>query len=171
VVPAIVATTERLQLTSWTDDDLEPLAALHTVEVVRYTGGIPWTIETGRAAMAVWQDTQERYGITTWAARSRRTDELVGRVGFVGMDVNWLRSGLPDMGWTFAQGWWHHGLASEAARAALALALVCYPAERIVAKCHIDNAPSEAVARRIGMRRVGVVHGGWDAATVICRLG
>jgi len=168
---AVVARTPRLVLQRWTDADVEELADIGTPEVVRYLGGTPWTPAMALASIALWRQIDERLGITTWAVRLLETDELIGTCGFAGTNMPWLRFDFViEVGWTLGHRWWGHGLATEAALAAIRVGVSRYPAERIISKCSIDNTASERVMRRIGMIRVGVVQGTFNAPTVVCRL-
>lgn len=170
----VVAATERLVLDRWTDDDAVPLARIGTIEVVRYLGGVPWTLATARQSIDQWRGIDERLGVTTWAVRLRGTGELIGTCGFAGTSVPWLRAGyVIEIAWTLGRRWWGQGFATEAAQAALGVGLGRYAPERIVAKCHVDNAASERVMHRIGMERVGIVQGQWPEPTVVsrCRSG
>jgi RimJ/RimL family protein N-acetyltransferase len=170
-VGSTVDVTPRLVLEGWTDADVEALARIGTAEVVRYLGGAAWTTATALESIELWRQIQERLGITTWAVRLRETDELIGTCGFAGTNVTWLRfEFVIEIGWTFGRAWWGRGFATEAAQAALRVGLARYPAERIIAKCHIDNTASERVMHRIGMHRVGVVRGDFAAPTIVCRL-
>ena len=167
----VVAATARLILDSWSDDDVEDLAAIGTHEVVRYLEGTPWTRASARESIALWREIEARLGVTTWAVRLRESGELIGTCGFAGTNAPWLRFDFViEIGWTLARAWWGQGLATEAAQAALARGTAVHDRARIISKCHIENTASERVMHRIGMRRVGVVQGGWPSPTVVCRL-
>lgn len=64
------------------------------------------------------------------------------------------RSEDVEIGWHFHPDAWGNGFATEAAAAVLALAHAG-GIRRVVAVTHPDNSASQAVAQRIGMRRVG----------------
>jgi RimJ/RimL family protein N-acetyltransferase len=167
----MVAETERLVLAHWSDDDVDALSRLGTADVVRHLGGQPWRTATARESVDLWRQINERLGITTWAIRLRRSGELIGTCGFASTNAPWLRYDFViEIGWTLGRPWWGRGLATEAAKAALAEGLSRYPAERIISKCHIDNTASERVMQRIGMRRIGVVKGTWPAPTIVYRM-
>ena len=166
-----MAVTERLTLESFRDADAPALARLGNPEVVRYLGGVPWTIASAQESINLWRTIQNRLGITTWAVKLRHSGELIGSCGFAGTNVDWLHfDGVIEIGWTLGQAWWGQGLATEAARAAMDRGLAVYPRERFLAKCHPQNLASERVMVRIGMRRVGLVQGAWPEPTVLYRL-
>lgn len=159
-------------LTGWSDDDADELAAIGSVDVVRYLGGTPWTTRSALDSIQLWRQIERRLGITTWAVRLRQPGQtLIGTCGFAGTNVPWLRAdAVIEIGWTVRRPWWRQGYATEAAELARDVALRRYPSERLLSKCHVENAASEAVMRRIGMRRVGLVQGAWPAPTLVYRF-
>jgi RimJ/RimL family protein N-acetyltransferase len=166
-----IASTERLTLETWSDDDAADLAAIGSAQVVRYLGGEPWTEATARSLIALWRGIEDRLGVTTWAVRLRSSGELVGTCGFAGTNAPWLRfEHVVEVGWTLGRPWWGQGLATEAAGAAIGVGLGRIPPDRIISKCHVDHVASERVMQRIGMRRVGVVRGAEDHGTVLYRM-
>ena len=72
-------------------------------------------------------------------------------------------------------GWWLHpdsqgrGYASEAAAAVLAHGFA-HGLTEIHALTHIDNHPSQAVCRRLGMRDLGVVEKWYDGLSQLYRV-
>ena len=167
----LVAETSRLVLRKWSDADVEPLAQIGTADVVRFLGGTPWTAATARESIYLWRQIEGRLGITTWAVCERSSGNLIGTCGFAGTNMPWLRFDFViEIGWTFGSRWWGHGLATEAARAALDVGLRQYPPERFLSKCHVENRASERVMHRIGMHRVGIVQGTFSGPTVLHRL-
>jgi RimJ/RimL family protein N-acetyltransferase len=76
-----------------------------------------------------------------------------GGIGVVGVFRRETGPAL-EIGWSLHRPYWGNGYASEAARAALDYALAEL-GDRVFAMISPDNAPSLAVAERIGMRRDG----------------
>lgn len=166
-----MAETSRVVLERWSDDDVADLAQIGSPDVVKFLGGTPWTEETARESIELWRQIEQRLGISTWAVRLRDTDELIGSCGFAGTNAPWMRFDVViEIGWTLGQRWWGRGYATEAAQAALRVGETMYERRRFVSKCHFENAASERVMYRIGMRRVGLVQGAWPAPTVIARF-
>lgn len=60
---------------------------------------------------------------------------------------------IADVGWVFAPSAGGRGLATEAARALVAMAFDHYPLHRIAAQLHPDNVRSAALCERLGMTR------------------
>jgi len=74
-------------------------------------------------------------------------------VGFTGVQPwahPWGPVGSPEIGWRLARQFWGRGHATAAARVAVARARAA-GIGHLVAMIHADNAPSFAVARRLGM--------------------
>jgi len=75
-------------------------------------------------------------------------------IGFIGLSVP--RRALPfmpcvELGYRLAKRFWHQGLATEGASAALAAGFTQWGLEEIVSFTALLNGPSQAVMRRIGM--------------------
>ena len=167
----VIAESERVVLRHWDDGDVDDLAAIGTLDVVRFLGGVPWTRASAEELIALYRSIQDRLGLTTWAVELKAGHRLIGTCGFAGTNVAWLRGErVIEIGWTLGREWWGLGLATEAALLALTLAESRFGRDSLVSKCAIQNVASEAVMRRIGMRRVGVVQGQWTSATVLCRF-
>lgn len=175
----VVAESERLTLRHWEDGDVDELAALGSPEVVRFLGGAPWTPDVASASINLYRTIQGWLGLTTWAVVLKAEDRLIGTCGYSRTNVAYLRDDfVVEIGWMLGRRWWGKGLATEAAVAVLPLGRDRFGGRRIISKCALDNAPSERVMHRIGMRRVGIVQGLWHTGrewqrgrpTVICRF-
>jgi RimJ/RimL family protein N-acetyltransferase len=167
---AALATTPRLRVRAWRADDAPSLAALGSdVEVVRYLGGVPWSVDDATRLISSWEEIDQSLGVTTWACEDRASGVLVGYCGFARTNAAWLRSDIVEIGWLVARDRWGEGLATEAAEAVLPLGLARFPPSRIVSKCDVRNAASERVMRKLGLRRAGVVRRPQDL-TVVYRV-
>jgi RimJ/RimL family protein N-acetyltransferase len=94
----------------------------------------------------------EERGYGLWALEVRETGKFIGFTGLAPMpgDV----PGGPDgteIGWRLARTAWHHGYATEAARAALDVAFIDVGLPETWSYTSVLNAPSQSVMRRIGM--------------------
>ena len=88
----------------------------------------------------------------------RRIDLEVAATGtFIGFTgLNPLPDGVPgaggfEVGWRLARHAWHHGYATEAARAALGIAFDNLGLPEIWSLTAVLNEPSQAVMRRLGL--------------------
>ena len=138
--------TERLVLREWRAGDFDTLAGFYAdVEVMRFLGGTMERNDAWRSlAGSIGHWALRGYG--TWAVEAKADGALIGRVGMINPE-GW--PGL-EVGWTLGRPFWGRGYASEAAAAALDYAFMTQPVDKIISCIDPDNAPSQAVAKRIG---------------------
>jgi ribosomal-protein-alanine N-acetyltransferase len=117
--------------------------------VVRYLGtGVPWP--EGRIKEFVNRQIEnwEKHGICLWKLMPKDSDMLIGICGLQrlpeGPDV--------EIGWWLAPSHWGQGLATDAARQALAYGFDVSNFERIVAIAQSANRDSLHVMEKLGMR-------------------
>ena len=153
-VPATLRGT-RVLLRAWRDGDLPAFAALNADPVVmRHFVSVLARAESDAFAGRI-RDAFATRGYSHWAL------EVPGLAfaGFVGLAP--VPFALPDMpspqveiGWRLARAAWGRGYATEAALLVLAHAFSDLRLMQIVSFTALGNEPSQAVMRRIGMRRV-----------------
>ena len=122
--------TERLIMRRWQESDRAPFAELNAdPETMRF---FPNTLD--RAA----------------------SNAVIETIEFTGL--NPLPDGVPvpgagcmEVGWRLARHSWHHGYATEAARAALGVAFDNMGLPEIWSLTAVLNEPSQAVMRRLGL--------------------
>ena len=99
-----------------------------------------------------WQLTQLRVdGFGTWVFRAPADISFVGTCGFyrarqLGMDE------MTAFGYLLRPQFWHMGLATEMARAAMRIDLAQYNLDNVVALIHPRNTRSLRVASRLGFQ-------------------
>lgn len=145
--------TPRLRLRQWRPADRAPFAALNADP--RVMEHFPSTLD--RAASDAIAERCEAHiaklGWGFWAAERRNSGDFIG---FVGLNVP--TAALPfapcvEIGWRLVHAAWGQGLASEAARAALAAGFETLGLAEIVSFTALSNRRSQAVMERLGMRR------------------
>jgi RimJ/RimL family protein N-acetyltransferase len=146
--------TDRLLMRRWRESDREPFAALNgDPETMRY---FPSTLD--RAASDAFVDRIEgRFddvGNGLWALEVAATGDFIGYTGLNPMPAGVPGAGGVEVGWRLARHAWHHGYATEAARAALDVAFEGVGLTEIWSMTAVLNAPSQAVMRRLGMSEV-----------------
>ena len=153
VVPIPILETERLRLRPFHQGDIEDYAALNAdPEVMFYMGG-PW--DRGRSwrhlAFQMGHWLLGRPGM--WAVEQRETGAFLGVAGFSEPE------GWPgfELAGRLARRWWGHGLATEAARAALHHAFTVWNKDRIISLVHPENHASIRLVERLGERPQGRV--------------
>ena len=147
--PEVVALrTERLLLRGWLPADRAPFAALNAdPEVVAHLPG-PLSRGQSNALTARIRAHFVEHGYGLWAVEGPE-----GFVGFTGLQwTDVLGAPALEVGWRLARAAWGRGYATEAGRAALAHGLQVAP--QVVSFTALTNTRSEAVMRRLGMRRV-----------------
>jgi RimJ/RimL family protein N-acetyltransferase len=148
--------TERLLLRPFAPGDAEAFAALNgDPEVMRFIGdGTPLTRaqsdELRTRIAAHWRS----HGFGLWCVAERAAP--ADCIGFAGLAVpSFLPEVMPavEVGWRLARGAWGRGLATEAARAALAEAFGPLGLASVISIVAEGNERSARVAGKLGMRR------------------
>ncbi len=146
----VIVETDRLRFATWKEEDWEELRKLTSDPlVVRYIGtGEAWSDERVQEFVTRQCEHWEKYRICLWKLLPKDSDTLIGICG-----LQHLPGGPGvEIGWWLAPSHWGQGLATEAARHALAYGFEVTHLDRIVAIAHPANRDSLRVMERIGMR-------------------
>jgi len=145
---AVALRTPRLLLREWRDEDRAPFSAM---------SADPALTEYLAAPDAAWVDRTiahwRQHGFGQWVV------EIPGAASFAGVvGVNHVRWSLPftpaiEAGWRLARPYWGHGLAQEAARAAIDDGFFRLDIEDVVAFTVPANRASWRLMERLGMHR------------------
>lgn len=147
--------TPRLRLRAHRREDFEPLAAIWSDPgVARFIGGKVSTREESWARLARYHGFWPLLGFGFWAVEEKASGIYVGEIGFADFhrDITPSFGATPEQGWTFAPAVHGKGYATEAGRAVLAWADGALGGP-FVCMIDPDNAPSIAVARKLGYER------------------
>jgi RimJ/RimL family protein N-acetyltransferase len=134
----------------WRESDRAAFAALNAdPETMRY---FPEVLD--RAVSDAFVDRIEsrfgELGYGLWALEVRATGEFIGFTGLDPLPDDVPGAGGIEVGWRLARHAWHHGYATEAAKAAVSVAFgVGLP--EVWSMTAVLNEPSQAVMRRLGM--------------------
>jgi RimJ/RimL family protein N-acetyltransferase len=150
--------TARLLMRRWTESDREPFAALNgDPETMRF---FPAALD--RAASDAFagriESLFEEQGYGLWALEIPGMDKFIGYTGLNPMPADVPGAGGMEIGWRLAKHAWHHGYATEAATAALAVAFDGADLDEIWSMTAVLNEPSQAVMRRLGLTEAGRFH-------------
>jgi len=144
--------TPRLRLRQWRDADYAPFAALNAdAEVMRYFPA-PLTRAESDAMADRCRALIAGRGWGPWAVERKLDGVFVGFVGLHEPAAALPFSPCVEIAWRLARDAWGSGLATEAARAALAYGFGTLGLDEIVSFTTLDNRRSRAVMERLGMR-------------------
>jgi len=150
--------TPRLILRAHRLEDFEAMVALWSDPIVRkHFHGTPLTRED------IWSRFLRGFGgwavmgYGMWAVEEKQTGEYVGTVGAFEVKRELVPPvvGMPEAGWTLTPRVHGRGLATEAARAALAWTDARLGHPRMFCIVAPENLPSIRVAEKLGFRRSG----------------
>lgn len=91
----------------------------------------------------------EEYGFGLWAVILKDTGEFIGQCGVTMQAVE--DELVPEVGYLFERAHWHHGYATEAARACRDYAFDVLGFDEVYSIIRDTNLASQGVARRNGM--------------------
>ena len=144
--------TERLVLRQWREADKAPFRALSAdPEVMEHLPEL--TPEAADALVDRVREAIDRNGHGWWAVERKADGAFLGWTGLVTARHDLPFQGAPEVGWRLARHAWGAGYASEAARAALGYGFDKLGAAEVVSFTTPENTRSQAVMRRIGLRR------------------
>ncbi len=145
-----VLETERLVLRPFREDDVDAYTAVLQAPEVR--AALHLADDVGRyeawLGMAQQLGQWELRGTGQWALEERSTGAFVGRAGMhFPARADW--PGI-EIGWTLHPDHWGKGYATEAGAAARDYAFAYHDVDALYSVILPENAPSQAVARRLG---------------------
>ncbi|MET0553487.1 MAG: GNAT family N-acetyltransferase [Vicinamibacteria bacterium] len=164
----MILETARLRLRELAPTDLDFVAEmLAHPEVMRF-----YPKRYARDEAAEWLDRQRaryrRDGHGLWLVEDRAGLTPIGQIGLVLQTVG--GEALPEIGYLVHRPYWRRGYASEAARGVRDHAFAAFRYPRVISLVRPENAPSQGVARTLGMRPTtqtmhgGFVHDVWSVA-------
>ena len=151
----VIARTPRLLLREFTQDDLPFLEAMLADPVIAEVYATRFTRQDAQA----WLDKQlERYatdGHAFWVVESIEDQTPVGQVGLLRRELQGTTE--LEIAWMIAAPWRKRGFALEAAQTVRDHAFAWLDPARLISLIRPDNAPSIAVANKLGMTPEGTV--------------
>lgn len=160
-----IITTRRLKLRTWRLNDVDAYHEhINTAAVMAYLGGVMSKRDVKREVQWLRQQ-QAQDGHTFWAVERKRDKRLMGFCGAVRVrEPDTPVAGLLEIGWRLRADAWLRGYGTEAAEAIIDWLEWERPSELLVARIHKDNAASQALARKLGMRRARAIEARLSAA-------
>lgn len=145
--------TDRLILRRWRAADRPAFAAMNAdPEVMRHFARTLLRDES-HALLGRIQDHFAEHGYGLGAVERKSDRALIGMVGLAAARFDAPVCPAVEVGWRLARPYWGRGYATEAAAAWMAYGFGTLGLREIVAFVVPDNAPSQAVMTRLGMRR------------------
>ncbi|HEY9717214.1 MAG TPA: GNAT family N-acetyltransferase [Trichormus sp.] len=142
--------TERFLLRAFTEDDLDDLAALYGDPVVMRYYPKTYSREETQEFLARIINGYSQVGHHLLAMIYKPNGQFIGRCGIVRQNIE--DESIPEIGYMLNKDYWGMGLATEAARKLRDFGFSAFQFERIVSLVRPINTPSQAVARRNGMK-------------------
>ena len=123
------------------------MAFLADAEAQRFLGGAQ-SREQGWRMMCTMAGAWAVRGFSMFSVIEKSTGRWVGRLG------PWQPEGWPgtEVGWGLIRDAWGKGYATEGAAATIDWAFANLPWTEVVHTIDVENAPSQAVAKRLGSR-------------------
>jgi RimJ/RimL family protein N-acetyltransferase len=143
--------TGRLLMRRWLPSDREPFAELNgDPQTLIY---FPSTLSRPESDALIdrVEANFDSLGYGLWALELKDTGEFIGFTGLSPMPDGVPGAGGVEIGWRLARRAWHHGYATEAARAAVRVAFDGAGLDELWSMTAVLNEPSQAVMKRIGM--------------------
>ena len=147
-----VLETDRLTLRPTLAEDFDPWAAMMAdPEASRYIGG-PQPRSTAWRGFCSMAGAWSLYGYAMFSVIEKASGRWIGRLG------PWKPEGWPgaEVGWGLVREAWGQGYATEGAARAMDWAFDHLGWTDIIHCIDPQNGPSQAVARRLGSRNLGV---------------
>jgi RimJ/RimL family protein N-acetyltransferase len=164
--------TDRLRIRPWRLEEAPRLLdILSRIEVVKWLGdGEPVLmkdLDEARERIERFRVRSEEPPLGVWAVERRADGLVLGTVLLLTLPN--AEHGEVEIGWHLHPDSWGSGYATEAARAVLGHAFAAGLPE-VLAVTHLDNWPSQGVARKIGMTDQGVVEKWYDDPSQLFRI-
>ena len=151
--------TERLLLRTWSEDDVDALAAIFAEPAFwHYPFERGLTREETERFVERQLEHWSAHGFGMWAVEVKDGHALAG---YAGLAVpSWLPEVMPavEVGWRLHPHHWGRGLATEAGRASLRCGFEDLGLDRIIAVAMPANVASLRVMEKLGMKKSGEVH-------------
>jgi ribosomal-protein-alanine N-acetyltransferase len=148
----IILETPRLVLRHQVPADLDDLWALYCdPEIIKYIPDAPRTRDEAREELEWHMNGHPRNpDLGLWATIYKASGKFIGRCGLLPWSIDGRQE--VEVAYTIARTYWGQGLGTEAAEAILQYGFRQLNLPRLVSLIEPENAASQRVAEKIGMR-------------------
>ncbi len=148
--------TERLILRQWKENDYRPFIHMGLdPEVMQY---FPNLLTPEESIHFIKQTTniieENNWGL--WAVELKENHEFIGFIGLINQPTQFDFSPCIEISWRLAKAFWGKGYAREGAQIVLEYAFNTLNLNKVVSFTATINQPSEAVMKKLGMRKVKI---------------
>ncbi len=143
--------TERLKLRPIRKSDLSNLMKIFSDPVAMKYYPSTKSERDAKEWIAWNHDNYNAYNVGLWAVELKETGEFIGQCGIVPQKID--GEVVMEIGYLLVRDHWGKGYATEAAYACLKYGLEKCKYPKLVSLIAPENAPSAAVATRIGMQK------------------
>ena len=148
----MILRTPRLALRAWRENDRSEFAALNADPEVTWDLDGPLSRAESDAKFDRYVATFAQRGFARWAIEDIEGC-FVGYAGVMPSSPDHARGPHAEIGWRLARSAWGKGYATEAAQAALRDFFARTGLAEVLSYTSADNARSQAVMERLGLRR------------------
>lgn len=148
-----VLETERLVLRKLCKEDQASLNKMLQDAEVMYAYAHAFSDEEAREWLDRQLERYRQYGFGLWAVILKETGGFIGQCGLTMQDCEGRQ--VLEVGYLFCKEFWHHGYATEAARACRDYAFETLKEEEVYSIIRDSNTASRNVAGRNGMKKAG----------------
>jgi RimJ/RimL family protein N-acetyltransferase len=147
----IIATTQRLRIRTWKEEDLIPFAAINNdARVMKY---FPKQLDERESAAFIDRMNQlfDAKGYCYFAVDELSTGTFIGFIGLSPRKLPFFSTPQVDIGWRLSPTVWGRGYATEGANAVVSFAKHQIGLKEIISIATAQNTTSIAVMKKIGM--------------------
>lgn len=151
----MILETSRLYLRKLNDDDFDALCKIMQDEKTMYAYEGAFSDDEVQQWLERQYMRYDKYGFGLWAVVLKENNEVIGQCGLTMQP--WKDQEVLEVGYLFNRNYWHHGYASEAAKACMEYAFEKLHANEVCSIIRDTNIASQNVALRNGMK----IHDQW----------
>ena len=146
----MILETSRLYLRELNDDDFDALCKIMQDEKTMYAYEGAFSDDEVQQWLERQYMRYDKYGFGLWAVVLKENNEVIGQCGLTMQP--WKDQEVLEVGYLFNRDYWHHGYASEAAKACMEYAFEKLHANEVCSIIRDTNIASQNVALRNGMK-------------------